>query len=99
MIVNQKKEIKNILKYFDQTHPHFNKFFTLVNNNTITLNIYNAKYNHITSPVKISETFTSFSYKVIKTSNNDIMYGIGSSELKNNKTDQYTNNDFIGYDG
>jgi hypothetical protein len=27
------------------------------------------------------------------------MYGIGSSELKNNQTNQYNNNDFIGYYG
>lgn len=27
------------------------------------------------------------------------MYGIGSCELKDNKTDQYMNNDFIGYYG
>jgi hypothetical protein len=27
------------------------------------------------------------------------MYGIGSSELKNNQPDQYKNNDFIKYKG
>ena len=86
-----------MFKYFDWSHPHFNKF-TLVNNNTITHNSPSAWY-HITSPVKISETFTSFSYKVIKSSSNLIMYGIGSSELKNNKTNQWKNNDFIGYYG
>ena len=72
----------------DESHPNFGKF-TISNNHTITFNKQDGGFHHILSPVKISETFTSFSYKVIKTYKNYIMYGIGSSELKNNQPNQY----------
>jgi hypothetical protein len=91
--------IKNTnFTYFDENHPNF-KMFSIRNNHMITLSIDDGNWRHISSPVKISETFTSFSYKVIKTSKNYIIYGIGSSELKNNQPTQYINNDFIGYYG
>jgi hypothetical protein len=87
-----------VKEYFDKSHLNFGKFI-ISNNDTITFNKYDGYYHHILSPVKISETFTSFSYKVIKTFNNKIMYGIGSSELKNNQPDQYLYKNFIGYCG
>jgi hypothetical protein len=83
--------------YFDFSHPHFSKF-KLVNNNTITHNSNGTWYN-ITSPNKINETFNTFTYKVIKTTCNYIMYGIGSNQLKNDQTSQYMNAEFIGYYG
>ena len=85
--------------YFDSSHPHFSKF-KLVNSNTITftLNSNNAWY-HITSPNKINETFNTFTYKVIKTTSNHIMYGISSNQLKNDQINQYINAEFIGYGG
>jgi hypothetical protein len=84
--------------YFDSSHPHFSKF-SLINKNTISLNS-NGTWYHITSPNKINETFNTFTYKVIKTTtDNYIMYGIGSNQLKNNQTNQQYNAEFIGYNG
>jgi hypothetical protein len=83
--------------YFDSSHPHFSKF-KLVNSNTIAHNSNNGSY-HITSPNKIDETFSTFTYKVIKTASNRIIYGIGSNQLKNDQTNQQNNAEFIGYYG
>jgi hypothetical protein len=86
--------------YFSKTHPHYNKF-TITNKNIITLEYgtFLTPFYHITSPVKISSTFYTFSYKVIKTTNNCIVYGIGSNELKNGLSNQHKNDEFIGYYG
>ncbi len=84
--------------YFDSSHPHFSKF-SLINKNTISHNSNNSTLYHITSPNKINETFNTFTYKVIRTYNNYIMYGIGSNQLKNDQTNQQYNAEFIGYYG
>ncbi len=85
--------------YFDPSHPHFSKF-SLSNKYTISHNSNNNTWYHITSPNKINETFNTFTYKVIKTTtSNCIMYGIGSNQLKNDQTAQYSNAEFIGYYG
>jgi hypothetical protein len=84
--------------YFDSNHPHF-CWFTISNNGRTITHNSNVRWHHITSPNKIDETFNTFTYKVIKTKSNDIMYGIGSNQLKNDKTDQYNNAEFIGYYG
>lgn len=49
------------------------------------------------SPTPLSELFTTFTYKVIESSSNDIIYGVGSSKLKNNKINQHNDEDFVGY--
>jgi hypothetical protein len=84
--------------YFDSSHPHFGKFTISNNGRTITHNS-NGTWYHITSPNKINETFNTFTYKVIKTTNNFIVYGIGSNQLKNDQTNQQYNAEFIGYFG
>jgi hypothetical protein len=84
--------------YFDSSHPHFGRFTISNNGRTITLNS-NHGYYHITSPNKINETFNTFTYKVIQTTKDWITYGIGSKQLKNDKTNQYGNAEFIGYYG
>ncbi len=66
---------------------------------TPILNSNNGTWYNITSPNKINETFNTFTYKVIKTTCNYIMYGIGSNQLKSDKTNQQINAEFIGYCG
>ena len=86
--------------YFDSSHPHFGRFTISSNGRAITHNSNNATWYHITSPNKINETFNTFTYKVIKTTtDNYIMYGIGSNQLKNDQTNQQMNAEFIGYWG
>jgi len=85
--------------YFDSSHPHFGRFTISSNGRAITHNSNNATWYHITSPNKINETFNTFTYKIIRTYNNYIMYGIGSNQLKNDKTNQQNNAEFIGISG
>ncbi len=84
--------------FFDSSHPHFGRFIISNNGCRITYNSNTAWY-HITSPSKINETFNTFTYKVIQTTDNYIMYGVGSNQLNNGKNDQWNNAEFIGYAG
>lgn len=48
---------------------------------------------------KITNNFHTFSYQIKHTYNGNIMIGVASYELNNDKTNQDMHNDFIGYWG
>lgn len=63
-------------KYFDVTHPNFDKF-TVTNNRIIHKSTNNTFY-HIMSPIRISSTFTIYTYKAITSLTYNMMYGLAS---------------------
>jgi len=66
------------IKYFDDTLLNFFTRFKLLNNNTITYLKCEGRFYPIMSPIEISDKFTTYSYKVIKTELNVILFGVAS---------------------